>query len=360
MSDRRFPPLPPLGSIAPSFHAPALAGNPRYAFDTVAGRCVLMLFHGSAGSPQGRAAFEVLARHRALFDDRQACFFGVTADPEDERQGRIAQVLPGIRHFLDYGAALSESFGLAARNGERIEVRPAWLVLDRMLRIKGWLPVERGEEAITLLRQTIAAEDQQAFAPVLVVPDVLEADLCRRLIAHYESRGGEESGFMRAAAGKTVGLGDHSHKRRFDCQIDDESLRRAIDAAVFQRLVPMIARAFQFAATRIERHIVACYDSDGGGYFNPHRDNTTPGTAHRRFAVTLNLNTEDYEGGELAFPEFGPRLYKPATGSALVFSCSLLHRALPVTRGRRYAVLPFLYDEAGARVREANAATIVS
>jgi hypothetical protein len=34
--------------------------------------------------------------------------------------------------------------------------------------------------------------------------------------------------------------------------------------------------------------------------------------------------------------------------------CSLLHEVLPVTRGQRYCVLPFLYDEAAARVREAN------
>jgi hypothetical protein len=37
-----------------------------------------------------------------------------------------------------------------------------------------------------------------------------------------------------------------------------------------------------------------------------------------------------------------------------VFSCSLLHQALPVTKGKRYAFLPFLYDDAAAKVREAN------
>ena len=44
----------------------------------------------------------------------------------------------------------------------------------------------------------------------------------------------------------------------------------------------------------------------------------------------------------------------------MVFSCSLLHEATPVTRGVRYATLPFLYDEAAAKVREANAHTIVA
>src|SRR3546814_4030027 len=89
-------------------------------------------------------------------------------------------------------------------------------------------------------------------------------------------------------------------------------------------------------------------------YFRPHRDNTTKGTAHRRFAVTLNLNADEFEGGELRFPEFGPHLYKPPTGGAVVFSCSLLHEAMPVTKGRRYVFLPFLYDDAAAEIRERN------
>jgi hypothetical protein len=38
----------------------------------------------------------------------------------------------------------------------------------------------------------------------------------------------------------------------------------------------------------------------------------------------------------------------------VVFSCSLLHEALPIIRGQRFAYLPFLYDEAGAAIRQAN------
>jgi hypothetical protein len=34
----------------------------------------------------------------------------------------------------------------------------------------------------------------------------------------------------------------------------------------------------------------------------------------------------------------------------VVFSCALLHEATRVTAGRRYAFLPFFYDEAGAEV----------
>jgi predicted 2-oxoglutarate/Fe(II)-dependent dioxygenase YbiX len=117
----------------------------------------------------------------------------------------------------------------------------------------------------------------------------------------------------------------------------------------------MVNRAFSFNATRVERLLVGCYEAETGGHFRAHRDNTTKGTAHRRFAVTINLNAEDYEGGDLNFPEFGPRLYRAPTGGAIAFSCSLLHRATPVARGRRFAFLPFLYDDAGAALRERNA-----
>ncbi len=94
--------------------------------------------------------------------------------------------------------------------------------------------------------------------------------------------------------------------------------------------------------TRLETLRIGCYDSANQGFFGAHRDNTTPYTAHRRFAMSLNLNDGDYEGGCLRFPEFGPDLYAPGAGGAVIFSCHLLHEALPVTKGRRFAVFSFL------------------
>jgi predicted 2-oxoglutarate/Fe(II)-dependent dioxygenase YbiX len=70
--------------------------------------------------------------------------------------------------------------------------------------------------------------------------------------------------------------------------------------------------------------------------------------------VSLFLNGGEYEGGYLRFPEFGPALYTAPTGGAVVFGCSMLHEATRVTRGKRYMFLPFLYDDAAARVRKEN------
>jgi predicted 2-oxoglutarate/Fe(II)-dependent dioxygenase YbiX len=103
----------------------------------------------------------------------------------------------------------------------------------------------------------------------------------------------------------------------------------------------------------MERYLVGCYHAEDGGHFGPHRDNTTKGTAHRRFAASVNLNS-DFDGGEIIFPEYSPRGLKPPRGGAVIFSCSLLHAVSKVARGRRYAFLPFLYDDDAARIRVQN------
>ncbi len=159
---------------------------------------------------------------------------------------------------------------------------------------------------------------------------------------------------MHEVDGRTVSVVDYRHKRRSDCLIADPKLRSYAMQRIVRRLVPEIHKVFQFQVTRLERCIVACYGADPGGYFRPHRDNTTKGTMHRRFAVTINLNAEEYEGCDLCFPEFGSTVYRAPTGGAVVFSCNLLHEATSMRRGTRYAFLPFRYDDAAARLRDEN------
>lgn len=68
--------------------------------------------------------------------------------------------------------------------------------------------------------------------------------------------------------------------------------------------------------------------------------------------MSLNLNTGDYEGGQVTFPEYGRELYEAGAGGAVLFSCNMLHEALPVTRGRRFAVFTFFADAAGAALEK--------
>ncbi|MEA3053105.1 MAG: hypothetical protein QOG72_2008 [Sphingomonadales bacterium] len=352
--DSAPPPRPrPLvpGEPLPWFRAAAIGGSDNYVFDTAAGRYMLLLFLGRASDPAAEAALACVARHRALFDDVRACFFGITGDPDDAASGRVAQQLPGIRFFLDPGG-LAGLFGASpAKEGD--PDRRHWLLVDPMLRAVGVFPLEAGETAIAALRTVMTHMPLADWAPVLMAPNILEPALCERLIALHRETGGEPSGFMREIDGKTRLVTDPSHKMRRDREVSDETLCEVLRSRIRAKLVPMVKRSFQFEATRMERYIVGCYEA-GAGHFRPHRDNTTKGTAHRRFAVTINLNAGDYEGGDLRFPEFGPRTYRAPTGGAVVFSCSLLHEATPVTKGTRYAFLPFLYDDAAARQREEN------
>jgi peroxiredoxin len=352
------------GDPAPWFIAPS-PKNPRYHFDSVAGRYIVLCFYGSAATPGIGEMLAAIRRAEAIFQDDHASFFGVSADPDDERDSRVEERIPGFRLFWDFGLRVAARYGVCDEPGSgqtNRRYRPVTFILDPALRVIAVLPIADPAvharqllDLVTRLPPLGTPRPARPAAPVLLVPHLFEHELCRTLIAAYDRHGGEDSGYMTSdASGKTIGVLDYGRKRRRDYMIEGAKLRAAIRNRIERRLVPELRKAYQFRANFIERYIVACYDAGEGGYFRPHRDNTTKGTAHRKFAVTINLNAEEYDGGDLCFPEFGRETYRAPTGGAIVFSCSLMHEALPVTRGRRYCVLPFLYDEAGAKVREAN------
>ncbi len=325
-------------------------------FDGMAGRWICLMFFGSLAAEQTAAAYaEVLASSR-LFDGESAVFVGVSVDPRDRTQGRLSPS-HAMRHFDDYGRAISRHYGIQLSDSA---YRPEVLLLDPLLRVVERGPIEATAAVLRALdmRLAAAAGEEAGHAPVLTVPRIFEPELCRVLIDHYDKVGGTPTGFMQQRGDKTVVAVDPSFKRRADVYLAEDQLKTAVLSRISHRLVPVIERAFGWRATRVERYMIACYSSEDQGFFRAHRDNTTLGTAHRRLAVTINLNRGDYEGGELCFPEFGSNLFSPPTGGATVFGCGLLHEVRPVTRGRRYAYLPFLYDEAGATLREQNAATL--
>jgi peroxiredoxin len=338
--------------------------NPAYHLDAVAGRYVAVTFFGSAGVEVGRAILDGFrAAGERVFDSVNALLIAVGVDPEDERTGRVAAASPDLRVIWDFDLTVCSQFGAAVPvGGGEARLTAQTFVLDARLRVLAhfWVGDDPAGHAARVC-EFVAAQPPvgppapaAAQAPVLVVPRVFEPELCRTLIRYYEDRGGEDSGFMRDMDGKTVGVIDYAHKRRRDQEIIDEDLRDTCMHRIHDRLIPEIHKAFQFRCTRMERYIVACYDATDGSHFRAHRDNTTKGTADRRFAVSLILNTGEFEGGHLRFPEYCPHLYSAPAGGAVVFSCSLLHEATPVTAGKRYVFLPFLYDDAAARLREEN------
>lgn len=194
--------------------------------------------------------------------------------------------------------------------------------------------------------------------PVLIIPDVFEPAFCKRLIDLWASGGNAQSGFMRKVGDEGVEMLDDTIKMRRDHHIQEPEMLQEIDARFARRVVPEISKCFNFNITNLEGIKIGCYEAETQGHFSAHRDNTTPITANRRFAVTLNLNTGEYEGGHLWFPEYGPYLYRPPVGGAVIFSCSLLHEAKPTTKGRRFVFVTFMYGEEDMREHRAHLESI--
>ncbi len=351
------------GDPAPSFIA-RTTFNDHMQFSDLAGRYIVISFMGTASHPMMGAALSRLPAYHTRFAQIDTVFLGVSIDPDDERLARVVRHDPGVEFVWDFDRAVSRLFGASRADGPGYI--PHTLILDRSMRVVAVIPLVE-QRALQHFDDVIAALDRlppllslAGNPPILQVPHVFEPEFCRQLISVFERHGGENIGILREVDGRTIRVFDDSTKRRSDHEITDPALLGQVHERLRRRLVPAIKQAFQFNATHVERNTIGCYDSAVGGHFRPHRDDSTSGSAHRRFAVTINLNAEDYAGGDLRFREFGIQTYRSPTGAATVFSCSLLHEVLPVEHGKRYAYLPFMHDEAAEKMWAMNRPAIQS
>ncbi len=324
------------------------SGRHRLAFDPFPGRTILLAFLGSIPGAAEEAALETLSSHRRLVDEGKVAFFAVASESGSGAAIGLEARFPSIV-FLTDGGEMARAFGADS----------SWVVLDPMLRVIGAGPLEDADRALASVTASASPQgsDPCVWAPILSLSDVFEPELCRHLIDCFERGGGKESGFMQDEGGRSLENFDQEWKRRRDFHLTDARLIANLRARIGRRVCPEIRKAFQMRLTRIERDLVARYDSETGGHFGPHRDDTGMSVAHRRFAVSINLNA-DFEGGEISFPEYSPRSFKAAPGTAIVFSASILHQVSRVTRGRRYVFLTFLFDEEAERLRQANLRTM--
>ena len=324
------------GDRAPDMVLPAADGTPTRFYARAGGRPALLLLADEGSGPQ----LESLADA-----------FG---DVEDEELSVHVVGPPSLAQLpLPFGF-FQDGEGRAAA-AYRTEGSPTAFLLDRNLRVRTTLPLTDGgavaRAATELVRELAwlpgAAREIATQAPLLVVPDVLSPEQCAALVQVWQDEGHQETGVEASARGGRTEQISEVMKRRTDHIVADPQRSREIAAMVGRRVMPELARAFAYRATRFEGFKIVCYEASRCGFFSAHRDNLSPSTAHRRFALTLNLS-DDYDGGQLRFPEYGPELYRPPVGAALLFSCSLLHEVLDVTAGRRFVLLSFLFSEDAA------------
>lgn len=353
-----------IGDPAPLFVLPD-ENNNKIFLAQQAGKPILLIFYANDDLPHCRQIAETFRDLNSEFEQLNVEIIEISSNPPSARKNfaRNCQIsfalLSDINHVVSSQYGVCEA-GAFKDNPKILSYSRRAFLLDINLRIvKIYSLVDLIYTTSEILADVKIKLPQPApqhltiQSPVLLIPNVLTPEYCRYLIHVWETEGNAESGQMRQQGEKTIGVIDYKFKIRRDHFVEKPELIKELDRAMRRRVFPEIRKAFHFPVTRREGYKIGCYDSSRRGFFSRHRDNTTPGTAHRRFAMTLNLNAEEYEGGYLTFPEYGLHLYKPDTGSAVIFSCSLMHEATPVTSGRRFGLFAFFYGDKEAELRQA-------
>lgn len=198
-----------------------------------------------------------------------------------------------------------------------------------------------------LQNAAVAAEAQwqPPHAPVLMIPKVLQPEECAALIQSVENNSTfavDKNEWKEATGNVAVPLYEYDRQDRMNLFIRDQSAISFIDERLATRVNPMIKKVFAFDVKQREELHIARYEGTRGGMHMGHRDNITPETSNRRFAISVSLS-DDYEGGEICFREFSSRGYRGPIGTATIFSSSLLHEVMETTKGVRHVLISHLY-----------------
>ena len=348
------PRVPQIGDFLPDFQLVNQRAAVTSLVNKLRGKPVLVIFYPDGDTPACQQQLRAFAEaHEALA--ALAEIFVVSAEPPERNAQRARNsALPFTYLLSDAAGQAARAYGVTHNLGVPLDFTGhgafTTFLADpnrRILRIDRDVTDPDHAAVVLAALEAVPRPEGELIsrpAPVLYVPRVFDRETCQRLIRTYHEAGNIPSGVQRDKAdGSGAEKIDPNFKLRRDHTVKDRELNAELRDLIGRRVVPEIAKAFFYRVTNYEVFKIVCYDAETGGYFRTHRDNTTVSSAHRRFAMTINLNTGDYQGGALNFPEYGPDLYSPGVGDAVVFSCSVLHEARPVTAGQRYALLAFFY-----------------
>ncbi len=326
-----------VGDAIPNFTARSSSGQgggqsagQKLYFPNVAGRYTALCFFGSASIEKNRNALQYALSRQDFFNDVRASFFGVTIDPSDEATGRVRQITPGYRFLWDDDKAISQIFGaITSEQGEKVTYSPFTLLLDHNLRVIANIPIidaAQHNEDLAKAINNLPEMRPASSAPILLLPNIFEPDFCLQLIEA------------------------HRNNAQPDFLLDkNNELHQLIQQRVARRLLPEIAKIFNFNVTRIEKYSVNYRDSQNSGLNRYNRHNATPATEHRKFFVAINCN-DDFVGGDHRFAEYSDAIYSPSAGGGIVASCNLIHEIMPISDGGKYSIIMFFYDEQATKL----------
>lgn len=324
------------GDPAPPFVLPDQAGTQWSPLDNdIAGKPLLLLFHAAgSGSDFARDVASFAAEKDEL--DRLGCsVFAVS-------RGGAADVSP-LPLLTDAAGDVFRAYGIRSAPCSTVAVLVNPNTKIAFISDEGSSPDPgRVIEEIGRIRDARSATPLSAHPPVLIVPMALSATDCAFLVRLWHRLHAQhgESGHSEVDPACVTFLREYGRVQQY--HIEDKQLLESLDAKLARRIMPEIVKAFESQATQREGLVISRYDSGEGGMLQPHRDCSSPETAHRRFTLTVALN-DDFVGGELRFREYGDQTYRLPIGTAALFTCALMHEVLPVTSGSRFALVTHLW-----------------
>ncbi|MEQ8354481.1 MAG: 2OG-Fe(II) oxygenase [Kiloniellaceae bacterium] len=339
--------------IAP-FALPDSDGRPVNPLsDQLAGRPLLLVFEcaGAGGGVSFEDELSALAAQRPALQAQDTLVLAVTQRRQGDNGALAESLALPFAVLSDPPAKVYASCGFDPQTVGRATVT---IALDGNLRVLGvfdgggatrWTEIAA---ALAAVAAPEAAKPLTGHPPVLVLPRVLTPADCAELIRVWhrpvqlwQGDGFTTEGFRESDGDFKVRSADYGKVTQY--LVRDPALQRYLDAKLQRRVLPEIQKAFQTKATRREDYRIAGYDADEDGSLGPHRDNPTKATRHRRFTFCITLNAGAFQGGGLRFREYSEQAYLVPTGTAIVWSCALLHEVLPITAGKRFILGTHLF-----------------
>ncbi|MFO0389798.1 MAG: GlcNAc-transferase family protein [Alphaproteobacteria bacterium] len=251
--------------------------------------------------------------------------------------------------WADADRKVTQAFGIAEQCNTSFP--PVGFVLNNNLKIiRRHVNLAPSQLAAALVNDCSTELEKIAFknqgtrtvtetAPALIVPNVFTPEFCDHCIQVFRS-GDTFQGTV--GAEEKLALKKQA-KLRTD-YIVHRQLMEEIDDKLSRSLFPEIKKVFGFDVNYREPYKIGLYSGEDKGFFKQHRDNFDVPLGYRRIAMTLHLS-DNYQGGGLRFPEYDGTVYRPERGSAIAFSCSTMHEALPVSAGERFVLVGFFHSD---------------
>lgn len=328
-----------VGDRAPDFILPDVTGAGRSFYGEIIGRPIILVFFENGARRQQMG--ELSALQSSLAKIREVQIFAIfvadigslAADAPTNGGGEpivLADVKGKITEAYAARSACSGRFALVLDPNQRI-----------VAILNGPTLFDLTEETVKSMARPLPPRQIESVAPVLMIPNLIGRAFCERLIQAWRAGEKSDGPVYEIVGEKKSNVVITTSKRRTDHYLTAPTLRYDLATTLGPRLVAEVRKSFFFDKFRFEAFRIGRYHAADSGFFKAHRDFVDDIHESRRYAVSVNLNQE-YVGGDLRFPEYGPDLYRPAAGGAIVFSGSLMHEVVPVTAGERFVLLTFL------------------